>query len=302
MDPVPAWGGKFDFATNGASRLWQCLPENGKTKVFDAANPLNDLVQCCEMSAACKQTFKDARQCSQSGCIKPCMKQSAKSYMGCLIDQVDAQPPVCRFASLCVGQLTGNDSFDFAKTLAQDTNGVTASSCSSMSGFVDGLCEISDSCCPQCNAQMLGLVDCLVNDFLLPASTSAGSVTCDIALPFGQPCQISGASSTAIGRSSEPTEETETTVVEETETTSNVVEGVDISDCEEGLTLDFIVHNETHAADKFITCIGKKVGQVLSEAEGENVDNSEPVSAASSATFVLFGGVMLASSLWSTLA
>lgn len=296
MDPVPAWGGKYDFATNGGSRLFQCLPGNGKTKVFDATNKLNDLAQCCEMSDACKQTFSDARQCAQTGCINRCMKRRARNYMGCLIRQVNANPPVCQFASLCVGQLTGNDSFDFAKTLAQDTNAVTAASCDPMDGFVDGLCDISNSCCPSCNTPMLRLVDCLVNDFLLPASTTGGSVTCDLALPFGQPCQISGASGTSVARTSGTFEETET------EETYTDVEGVDISDCEEDLTLDFIVHNETYAADGFISCIGKKVGQVLSEAEGENVDNPEPTSAANSATFVLLCSVMVASSLWSMLA
>ncbi|KAL3933597.1 MAG: hypothetical protein SGARI_003670 [Bacillariaceae sp.] len=250
------------------------------------------------MSDSCKQTFAAARTCAdpQSGCIDTCVKDTAKDYLTCIVGQ--ANENVCRFASLCVGQLTGNDMFDFAATLAEDASLAATTECSSMDGFVDGICGISEACCSQCNADMTALAGCLVNELIIPASAAAGT-TCSITAPqvgngLGQStgqCQVSGTTTggTAVARSS-GTEETMD------------VDGVDISDCEERLTLEFIVHNATYAADGFVKCIGKKVGKVLAETEGANVSNPEPNAAASSATLVVFGTAMVASSVWSLLA
>ncbi|KAL3906669.1 MAG: hypothetical protein SGILL_009178 [Bacillariaceae sp.] len=250
------------------------------------------------MNTTCQQTFADAKTCaSQNGddggrCIHPCLRNRSNAYMNCLIRKADSN--ACQFAGLCVGQLTGNDSFEFASTLAEDADGVTSDSCASMDGFVDGLCGISDRCCDDCNAQMGNLAGCIVNNLLLPESSTAGSVTCPVSTPNNGPCGIGGASAVAVARGGGRK------LQDDDEDMEVELEGdVDLSDCEEALSLDFIVHNETFAAEQYIQCLGKKVGQVLSEAD--NVSSTVGDSAANSATIMLFGTVMAVSSLWSLL-
>ena len=238
--------------------------------------------------------------------IRACVKNHAKQYLGCILNESNKNIAAgqdfsvgCQFSSLCVGQLTGSDTFDFAATLAQDANRASVTECSSMDGFVDGICEISDRCCDQCNLWMARLSQCLVNHLILPASEADPGTQCDIRAPVqggnvGQ-CRVTGlAGPTATGRSSATEEETASEEFD--------VEGVDISDCEERLTLEFIVNNATQAADGFMQCIGKKMGKVLTEAEGENASNPEPPASATTATLMLFGTAMVASSVWSMLA
>jgi hypothetical protein len=260
MNPVAEWGGAVDFATNGASRLWQCLPGNGKLPQFTNPDPLIDLMGCCEMSSACNATMMEARTCSQNSCIPSCIKTEAQSYMNCIVSKSKAK--VCNFAGLCVGQFTGNDAFDFTDVLTEAADEVTTSDCSPMNAFVDDVCDISNRCCDECNTDMSSLVSCLVNDFLLPLSSTGGAVQCQISTPVGGTCAITGASAVAVGRGSNREMENDT---DET-----VLGGSNITDCEQLLTFSYMVHNETYAVDQFVTCIGKKVGRVIAESETNN--------------------------------
>jgi hypothetical protein len=278
---VAEWGGAVDFATNGASRLWQCLPGNGKLPQFTNPDPLIDLMGCCEMSAACNTTMMEARTCSRNSCMPSCIKTEAQSYMNCIVSKSKAK--VCNFAGLCVGQFTGNDAFDFADVLAEAADQVTASDCSPMDAFVDGVCDISNRCCDECNADMSSLTSCLVNDFLLPLSSTGGAVQCQISTPVGGTCAITGASAVAVGRGSD--------LEMENVTEENVLAGADITGCEEVLTFSFMVHNETYAVDQFVSCIGKKVGQVIAESETNN--DTTPSNEEVSSSVTVYGSVLL---------
>ena len=59
-DPIPEYGGAYNFATNGASLLWQCMPDNGRTTVF-SYDPLLDLMACCDMSASLSSHTRTAQ-------------------------------------------------------------------------------------------------------------------------------------------------------------------------------------------------------------------------------------------------
>ena len=210
--------------------MFQCLPdfnENGlnKTEVFDPNDGLNDLTLCCEMSTECQATFQAARSCAdpQTGCLDTCVKNTAKDYLTCIVNQ--ANLGVCRFASLCVGQLTGSDTFNFTETLTSDANDAALTQCTSMDGFVDGICEISDACCSACNNKMTGMAGCLVNKLILPESSSAGT-QCQILSQVDGTCEISGTIATAARSAAIPEQET-------SQEGDIDVDGVDISDCEE---------------------------------------------------------------------
>jgi hypothetical protein len=285
MGPVAEWGGAVDFATNGASRLWQCLPGNGKLPQYTNPDPLIDLMGCCEMSAECNTTMLAARTCSQTDCLPSCIKPQAQKYMNCIVGK--SQERVCNFAGLCVGQLTGNDAFDFASTLAAPANQVTATDCSPLDAFVDGVCDISDRCCDECNADMASLTSCLVNELLLKFSNTAGTVACQISTPTDGTCAITGASAVVVARSGDvvPAESSETEV-------AAVTDDADVSDCEEVLTFNFMVHNESYAVDQFMTCMGKKVGQIIAESETNN--DTTPTNGNVSSAVTVFGSAALA--------
>lgn len=280
-NPVAEWGGAVDFATNGASRLWQCLPGNGKLPEFTNPDPLVDLMGCCEMSAACNATMMDARTCSKNSCMPSCIKTEAQSYMNCIVSKSKAN--VCRFAGLCVGQFTGNDAFDFADVLADAADQVTATDCSPMDAFVDSACDISNRCCDDCNTDMSSLVSCLVNDFLLPLSSSGGAVECQISSPVGGTCAVTGASAVAVGRGAGRQMENQTDEI--------ALEGADISECEDVLTFSFMVHNESYAVDQFVSCIGKKVGHIIAESETNN--DTTPSNEEVSSAVTVYGSALL---------
>ncbi|KAG7356823.1 hypothetical protein IV203_001509 [Nitzschia inconspicua] len=303
--PVAEWGGAVDFQTNGASRLWQCLPGNGKLPQFTNPDPLTDLMGCCEMTAACNQTMIDAQTCSKNNCLPPCIKRSAQRYTNCIVRQSQAR--VCNFAGLCVGQLTGNDAFDFAQTLSGAADRVTETSCSPLDSFVDGICGISDRCCDDCNANMATLASCLVNRLLLPNSNSGGSVACQISTPVGEACAITGASAVSVGRVTDNGDMQNNSQVDNLFPDENsaqvdslfpdeeeevvALDDADISECEEVLTFTFLVHNETHAVDQFMSCMGKKVGQII--AKSETMDDTTPSQVEASSPVSLYGSMAL---------
>lgn len=238
------------------------------------------------MSSSCNETMLAARTCSKSGCLPGCIKNSARRYMNCIVRA--SKSNTCRFAGLCVGQLTGNDAFDFATNLAGPADEVTSRDCSPLNGFVDGVCDISDRCCDTCNARMGALANCLVNRLLLPNSATGGAVTCQISTPVGDTCGITGSSAVAVGRSTDAVS-TETPEDEsDEEEVLPIDDDADISECEELLSFNFLVHNASHAVDEFMKCIGKQVGRVIVQSEEENngtTANSEKDSAAAVCVF-----------------
>lgn len=286
--PVAEWGGAVDFSTNGASRLWQCLPGNGKLEQFTNPDPFVDLMGCCEMTAACNTTMTAARTCATEGCIPACVKTQAQSYMNCIVGK--SRERVCNFAGLCVGQLTGSDTFDFVDILSDGADSVTGADCSPMEPFVDDICDISNRCCKGCNSNMGSLASCLVNELLLPNSMSGGAVSCQISTPVNGACAITGAAPISAGRDGGGRLSEDL----------NLADTVDIDDCEEALTFSYIVHNVSYAVDEFMTCIGKKTGQVLADAELEDTSNSTMGSSATTvfgSALVVLSSLVIASSL-----
>mmetsp|Transcript_21115 Transcript_21115/g.39438 ORF Transcript_21115/g.39438 Transcript_21115/m.39438 type:complete len:347 (-) Transcript_21115:1700-2740(-) len=293
-DPVEAWGGFHNFETNGASRLWQCLDDQ-KTQVFDA-DPLVDLTMCCNMTSTCVDTMMDARSCATdpNGFIPSCIKSTSDNYLRCI--QEEARSNVCRFSGLCVGMLLGNNTdgnpaFDFGDMLRLAANEVTATDCTPLEGFVDGICDVSKSCCRQCNTEMGLMANCLVNDFVLPLSVSGGTVQCSVSIPANgnAPCTLGGP--VAVARSANLEDEDEAQMSEET------LEGVDTTECQEHLALDFIVHNETFAVDQFMACIGKKMGEIYAKEEPSDAGVTKDDGSSATSVFGTFSLVVTMASV-----
>jgi hypothetical protein len=256
-----------------------------RTVKFDEDNKLNDLVQCCEMNSTCKETMVAAKKCatppsdpSDDSCIPSCIKRTAANYLGCL--QTKARDDVCKFAGFgCVGQLVGDEKYDFNAVLA-DAKQVTPTDCSPLDGFVNGVCDVSQRCCSQCNAQMGLLANCLVNRFILPLNTvSNGGTTCEVLSQGNAQCSL-GDPVTAVGRSADNVSDA-----------TYDLEGVEIDDCSEDLSMNFVVHNETYAVDQFMECIGKKMGEIIAlEEQQQGQDNADGASSAN----IVFGTFSLA--------
>jgi hypothetical protein len=212
--------------------------------------------------------------------------------------QEKARDKTCEYAGFgCVGQLLGNDAngqpaFDFQNTLAVAATTLNETgSCSALDGFVDGVCDVSNRCCPNCNSEMAGLTDCLVNDFVLPLFVMDPAANCEIVTGASGTCEIGATALVTRSANLDKTSTIDTTST--TTTTSNVLDGVDVSECEEGMAFDFIVHNQTYAVDQFMGCIGKKMGEVYAQVESEDGTQPEGTSSANS----VFGTFALATSM-----
>jgi hypothetical protein len=225
------------------------------------------------MNASCSQTMLDARTCANStdgsggpSCIPPCIKRTARQYLGCI--QTKARADVCKFAGFgCVGQLVGDKSYDFLDVLQAGAEQVTRTDCSPLEDFVNGICGVSQRCCSQCNARMGVLASCLVNQFVLPLNFNAQGTTCEVLSEGNEQCSL-GDAVTAIGRSSANMDGDDSDVTYD-------LQGVNVDDCSDDLTMNFVVHNESYAVDQFMECIGKKMGEIIAledeqGAQGEN--------------------------------
>jgi hypothetical protein len=262
---------------------------------------MGDLIACCSMDtyddaalgSDCPTTMDKAKSCASSqGCIDSCVQQTATQYLQCV--QSKKVDGTCPFAAFCMGTLfndpqldasgnpvLGTNSLDFGDILGTAAaQSISSGTCSAFEPFVSKVCELGGNCCSACDAQLGALTNCLVNNFVLPlykleSGVSDSTLQCPVS---GVPC---GFSSTATGRGGALRQLAEDEAVD--------VEGsgsfVNITDCEQSMSIDWVVHNESYAAGEFFNCIGEKMVSIIAE-EDESVNDQESSSARTTVTLL----------------
>ena len=214
------------------------------------------------MNDECKDSMDGAGTCLTDQL--PTVKLTSQDYLNCIY-QASKPEGGCTFAGFCVNVFTGGfgvsdstNNFDVTGDLAVLTR--TANSCDDMSSLYLNACDTA-ICCKQCQGLIADVVSAVTNELLFPAYKPDITETCNTkctdvlsASPSAAPAvrKLEGESST-------------TATTTSAEDNAEVVELA--TECNDGLKLDIVVYNQTYAVDNFFECLGKKVGQIVANAD-----------------------------------
>jgi len=261
------------------SLLIECINQN------DVASLTYDgtaLEECCGMNDECKISMDGAGTCLTDQL--PTVKSTSQDYLNCIY-QASKPEGGCTFAGFCVNVFTGGfgvsdstNNFDVTGDLAVLTR--TANSCDDMSSLYLNACDTA-ICCKQCQGLIADVVSAVTNELLFPAYKPDITETCNTkctdvlsASPSAAPAvrKLEGESST-------------TATTTSAEDNAEVVELA--TECNDGLKLDIVVYNQTYAVDNFFECLGKKVGQIVANADTDAMTTSSSSSIGSSMMLVM---------------
>jgi len=244
------------------------------------------LKKCCKMNDECKDSMDGAGTCLTDQL--PTVKSTSQDYLNCIY-QASKPEGGCTFAGFCVNVFTGGfgvigcqNNFDVGNTGDLFDLTRAANSCDDMDALYFNACDTA-ICCKQCQGLIADVVSAVTNKLLFPAyNTELGnSETCDTkctdvlsASPSAAPAvrKLEGESST-------------TATTTSAEDNAEVVELA--TECNDGLKLDIVVYNQTYAVDNFFECLGKKVGQIVANADTDAMTTSSSSSIGSSMMLVM---------------
>jgi hypothetical protein len=261
------------------SLLNDCLDPSRDGGSIDS---LDSLVECCDLENACEKEFEDAQECVQL-CFDPCIKTSSQAYLDCIEEENDGIDAKCSRQACLDGFLEDlEDDADFSgdfldlKNLQKRLEKIEQDDlqdCSLVSNFVDAACDISNDCCKKCDQDLAVVLDCLVNDIVIPFTAIELNTTIDECV-IDANCGLVTPPSTRARRTTQeeevifskalnlpkskrdPAREAaireadKNRVLETTETNEEAVEK-----CERGLQLNTVTHNVTYAVNVFMECV-----------------------------------------------
>lgn len=166
----------------------------------DEVESLDSLMECCEMEKDCEKDLEKAQECTQF-CFDPCVKDSAKAYLDCIHDEnkgIEVNKRCSRQACLDGFLENLEDDADFSgdvldlknvnkrlKKIDQDD----LEECGLMADFIEAACDIGDECCEKCTEELSVVVDCLINDIVIPFTSIELNTTID-ECEIGVECEL----------------------------------------------------------------------------------------------------------------
>merc|ERR1711865_23329 len=242
------------------------------------------LEECCGMNDECKASMDGAGTCLTDQL--PTVKSTSQDYLNCIY-QASKPDGGCTFAGFCVNVFTGgfgvsgmSNNFDVGNTgdLAALTR--TAKSCNDMNDFYINACDTA-ICCDKCQGLIADVVSAVTNELLFPAYKPDITETCNT-----QCTDVLSASPSAAPAVRKLEGESSTTATT-TSTEDNAEVVLLATECNDGLKLDIVVYNQTYAVDNFFECLGKKVGQIVANADTDATIASSSSSISSSMMLVM---------------
>merc|ERR1711865_1350446 len=145
-------------------------------------------------------------------------------------------------------------------------------------------CETA-SCCNQCQGLIADVVSAVTNELLFPTYnfnniTETCNTQCTDVLPTSP---YSPSAAPAVRKLEGESSTTATTTSSE----DNAEVVLLATECNDGLKLDIVVYNQTYAVDNFFECLGKKVGQIVANADTDATIASSSSSISSSMMLVM---------------
>jgi hypothetical protein len=279
----------------------------------DSVESLDELVDCCEMDNDCEKELEEAQECVQL-CFDPCIKDSAEDYLDCIHDEDDGvDSNKCSRQACLDGFLEDlEDDVDFSgdildlKNIEKRLTRIDQDDledCSLMEDFVEAVCDIGDDCCERCNEELAVVVDCLINDIVIPFVAIELNTTIE-ECPISEDCELENSSGdnknkkrkknnkrerrdladendliekalslpqTKAGRTKRDLakeaaiEKAERKRVLQPEQSTTVA----VDECQNAMTMNTIAHNITHATSKFMECVTAAAIAALPDSDTE---------------------------------
>ena len=236
------------------------------------------------MNDECKISMDGAGTCLTDQL--PTVKSTSQDYLTCIYQsKLDGG---CNFAEFCVNVFTGGfgvigcqNNFDVGNTGDLFDLTRAANSCDDMNALYFNACDTA-ICCKQCQGLIADVVSAVTNELLFPTYNFNNiTETCDT-----QCTDVLSASPSAAPAVRKLEGESSTTATSTSaEDNAEVVELA--TECNDGLKLDIVVYNQTYAVDNFFECLGKKVGQIVANADTDAMTTSSSSSIGSSMMLVM---------------
>ena len=256
----------------------------------DSVDDIDSLAECCQMEKDCEKELEDAQECVVDLCLDPCIRDTAREYLECIEDQNDGVTDKKCSRQQCLDGFLNDleeeadasgDILDLKnvekrlKNLQQED----LEDCALLDQFVETACGIGDDCCSKCTEDLSEVVDCLINDIVIPFTAIQLNTTidfceisedCSLVLPDGTrkrratanegdtlferalqlPKSNNAQSKRDVGFEASIIKARKNRVLEEAKTPAEIVEI-----CEEALSMNAIVHNMTYAVSVFMECV-----------------------------------------------
>lgn len=248
----------------------------------DVTDSIEELVDCCKMDRDCQDELEAAQECITE-CFPACLSESAKGYVDCVNDEdgnagCSKQTCLDSFINDLEDEIEGapDDLLDFdsisskLETIDEDEIG----DCANLVNFVDTVCDLGDDCCDDCTDELAIMMDCMINEVLIPYVAWEKNTTIDTCPMDLDTCALEGysrkraltqedenfARAMALPKKSQGAKR----ALEETNTSDEAV-----SACQDKMNLDLLMYNITYATTEYMACVTAAGIAVLPDGEGD---------------------------------
>jgi len=277
-----------DSSSGGLLDGCMAATEDSYDGPLDDVDGISDFTDCCRMSNNCQNVLDNAEECVKE-CMPSCIREAPRLYMECLSDEMEKNPAECGRQSCLDGFLREDtlqdnlgqpgDILEFENLQSRLTtiDSTDLQDCSLLSPFVTEVCNIGRDCCNDCAPELAEVVDCVVNDVIIPfvaielnetlAECPINTATCQLARRDLSEEQVNGFNSFMHKKGGKqlPTEAQKTRRARALE---------NVEDCEQSLSSGIVLTNATDGGNKFMECVVGAAGDVLSMETDEPSDES----------------------------
>jgi len=246
------------------------------------------------MTPECTDSYAASATCLKTDMLATIQIQAA-TYLNCLEEK--SRSGDCGYADWCIRLLTGGagvgEENDFDLTSPKLYNMTRdATTCTDMAPFLVDACSTVSGCCPTCQPYIAKVVEAVTNDLLLPVYNNQPSfqcpdMTCPTQSPTTAPIEVATAATatatptvvpvttTAPATPNQRALEATTTVHDSTDDDAITGYGSDLvvdysNECNDEMTSNIVVYNETFAVDSFFACLTQRMGTIIARAEYED--------------------------------
>jgi hypothetical protein len=124
---------------------------------------IEELVECCGLDNKCEKTLETAQDCI-GVCIDGCLQDAGTAYTECLGDEKKCSKGGCAAALSDVDDPASGDAEKTVSKLKPED----LQDCEDVGKFYKEVCKTGKDCCKDCNPELADVLDCMINDIVIP--------------------------------------------------------------------------------------------------------------------------------------
>ena len=266
--------------------------------IVEKVDSIKDFAECCQVDNKCKKHFEDVGECVTT-CLPACIREAPLEYLDCINEEVEKnggetdkcgrEACVTAFVDEDEGiedELDFNgDAFDLEE-LQDLLVGVSESDleeCSLIEPFIEDVCDLGGDCCEECETELGDVIDCLLNDVVIPFTALLLNTTIDECPMQDDGCEVDfrrGLSENTVEKFGAFMNEQRTISHKGraliAESNKRVLEGhiIDVEHCETYMTNNMVLGNTTNGMNQFMECVIGAATDALAVAGAEAEANA----------------------------